>query len=656
MRRPTATLTATIALLASLQLAAQREPAKADAPGVLTVPKGTVLDPAASYSIRVTIGSRSISGTFRPSPGGAPTTASVEAKSSVEQAPSGRSGGAGGGPSAGPAPNSDLNPTARSAIPPSIIWLWVILAAAGAAALCAATLWYYFRRLVPRREAEPYLRATEALREGRFEAALVDLTQVETRLPPEQRAAARFFIALCHFHLDDEPEAERLLSILHRENPGDVEAAYVLAYLRVKLGRDTDAERVLESMRRDGQLGYRDATWLMSIVKFRLGMAAYEAGQIETAAELFTDVARLGLLAAHIPGDLRNRHIVLGTRALFDRDLAVARVHFEALAAVARETTGDDGKALQARAALGLALAGWIEDDPSQADRLATSLDDACVAFHPDGPMELPWPAPEPGSAKGDAEALKRALEAADRHFNLPPERKEILRCLRDLHLLRAVVVLRSWNRMEGAAAHSAIPVRLQAVMSRLACARAIDERFSDVYLIAGLLYVYLHELGPERSIGVELLLEARKLGMRDPDATAIVNARERIERENAGAVDKYEEMLDRYLRDETVRREVRQDLLNRLSTHRSLMNRYRPPDLARAQAVPPTVDEMRTRSAALFTHIERIRQASANAELQQLSSDLQRHSEELSAQAAAIERTEADLIALTGDELFRDE
>jgi hypothetical protein len=540
-------------------------------------------------------------------------------------------------------------------VAPSMVWLWVALAALGAAAICAAALWYYFRRHVPKKEGEPYLRALQALRERRYEDALSDLTQVETKLSPEQRADARFFIGLCHFHIGDEAEAERLFTTLYRERDDDLEVAYLLAYLRINRGRDTDAEPVLAAMTERGHGAYRDVSWLMSIVKFRRGMAAYQAGQIEIAAELFAEVARLGDLAAHIPADLRNRHIVLGTRALFDQDLAVAREHFEALANVAKDSTGDAGKALQARATLGLALALWIENDPQRAETLAATLGDACLLLHPDGPLELPWPEPEPGSAKGDADSLKRALEAADKHFNLSAEQKDTLRCLRDLHLLRALAVLREWSGMDGATAHQAIAGKLAEVMSRLACARAIDERFSDVYLIAGSLSFYLHQPGPERTTGVDLLLEARKLGMRDPDAMAIINNRERIERESAAAVDKYQQVLDRYLRDDTVRREVRLDLLSRLSTHRSLMNRYKPPDLTRARTVPPTISEMRDRSETLHARIGQIGRTSPSAKLQQLGSELQRHSEELSAQAAAIEKAEADLIALTGEELFKD-
>jgi hypothetical protein len=213
--------------------------------------------------------------------------------------------------------------------------------------------------------------------------------------------------------------------------------------------------------------------------------------------------------------------------------------------------------------------------------------------------------------------------------------------------------VLRFWSRMDGEAANKAIPEKLAEALSRLACSRAFDERFADVYLVAGLLMFYLHEPGPERTTGVDILAEARKLGVREPEALEIINNRERVERANADAVDRYQQVLDRYLRDETVRQEVRRDLLKRLATHRSLMNRYKPPDLTRARNVPPTVDEIYLRSKALQEHILQIQRSKPNKDLEQRSADLKQQGEALTLQAKILETTESELLAITGEQLF---
>jgi tetratricopeptide (TPR) repeat protein len=640
----------------SLALADQAKAQANEAKGTLALPAGQRLDPSKAYPVEINVGEGRVKGTFRIEGGsdkgiGKETSAKTSSGSSAS-ASTDTSKPPAATEAASPAPPNTSMPTPLGRMP---YWAWGILGMLLAVALTAGALLYYFRRVLPRRELAPYWRALVDIRNRQFSSALPTLTSIESILPPELRDDARFFIALCHYHLEEYADAEHLAATLHRENPTNGNAAYLLAHLRVKRGLDAEAEPVLLQMRQNGQLSIRDAQRLLGIVKFRRGMAAMRGGDIDAAADFFSEVEELGNFAGFIPADLRNRHVSLGTRALFDRDLAGARQHFQALRVAGSAMDEEKGKSLLAKAEVGLVLADWIEDDVDHGDELDASLGAACRLLHPEGPEELPWPEPEPGSAKGNAESLQRALEAADKNFNLPPEEKGIRRCLRDLHLLRALSLLRLWSRMEGKAANAAIGDRLKATLSRLACARALDERFSDVYLVAGLLIFYLHQPGPERTTGVDLLEEARKLGMRDPDALEILNNRERIERENADAVDRYQQVLDRYLRDETVRQEVRRDLLKRLSTHRSLMNRYKPPDLTRARTVPPTVQEIFNRSATLRDRIQSIRDSSKSEELVQRSEDLKRQSEMLAAQAQSVEASESELLVLTGEELFKD-
>ena len=654
-------ISAALLIACALSLQAQAPPAKPgaeanEAKGTLALPAGTRLEPSRDYHVNLEINGQPITGVFRVEgvAGAAPRLAAPGSQKNGQH-DTGRPSASTNAPGAS-APNSAAGEAPVSAPPARTpVWMWVALGLVLAAALAAGGLLYYYRRVVPVREVDPYWRALECIRNRQYREALPDLTSVESKLPPDERYDARFFIALCYYHLGESSEAEHLASALHRERPGNENAAYLLAHIRVERGLDAEAEPVLERMKQQRQLGVRDARRLLGIVKFRRGLAAMRGGDIDAAADLFSQVEELVDFAAFIPADLRNRHVSLGTRALFDRDIAGARQHFEALRTAASGMPEEKRKSLLAKAGVGLVLADWIEDDAGRGDRIETALLETCRLLHAEGPDELPWPAPEPGSAKGDAESLKRALEAADKNFNLPPEEKGLARCLRDLHLLRALEVLRMWAHMDGKAACAAIDSRLQATLSRLACARALDERFPDVYLVAGLLTFYLHKPGPERTTGVDLLEEARKLGVRDPDALEILNNRERIERENADAVDMYQQVLDHYLRDETVRGEVRRDLLQRLSTHRSLMNRYKPPDLTRARTVPPTVEEMFLRSETLRDRVRSIRSASANTELVRRSEDLKRQGEMLAAQAQTLETSESELLAMTGEELFKD-
>lgn len=565
-------------------------------------------------------------------------------------------------PSEIPSPNPEPVLPDPEPVPPDptpLPWyrsIWVpIIAIVLMTVLANLAILYYFKVVVPRRELDPYWQALELIRDGRYGEALPKLTQVEAKLPGGVRQDARFFIALCHFRCDNEAEAEHILDNLHRESPKNPNVAYFLAYIHVRNGNDDDAQKVLERMDHNHQLDVRDARRLLAIVWFRRGLHAFEAGEIDLAADLFTKVEQQGEYAEHIPSDLRNRHVVLGTKALFARQLDEAREEFRNLKKAASKLDGDEATDLKAKASVGLTLVAWLKNNPSKYDKLEKLMAKTCRLLHPDGPLELPWPEPEDGRARGDAEALKRALEEADRNVDLPEELRAARIGLRDIHFLRGMAVLRAWERLDGEKAHAAIAENLDAVRSRLACARALDERFSDVYLVIGLLMFYLHPPGPERTTAVDLLEDARRLGMRDPDAMEIVNDRERIEKENADAVDKYQQVLDLFLRDETVRKEVRQALLQRLSTLRSLMNRYKPPDLTRARTVPPTIQELSMRSASLRARIRELRRGSRSDELTILGDDLEHQTDKLTQQAQVLEKTEAELLAKTGDELFKD-
>lgn len=621
-------------------------PAETELKGALRFPAGSKVDDSAPLGVDIpTATGGTIHATFLPE-----GTGQAAGKKVTKSAPEKKENGK-------PGTVEEKSITAPPALKEKeatsdLTWLWVIVAIAGTAGIFGGSLWYYYSRVVPRRELDPYWRALQAIRAGNYRDALPDLTSIETKLPPGLRQDARFFIALCHFHLDDENEAERLAASLHRERPQNETVAYLLAYILVKRKLDTEAEPVLRALKAQGNLGLFETRKLLGIVCFRRGLSALRSGDIERAADLFGEVEELGDWATHIPADLRNRHIGLGTRALFDQDAATARQHFEALLKAAERMPDEEGQPMLAKARIGLALSAWIADDARNETELEALLLESCRSLHPEGATELPWPAPVAGSAKGDAESLKRALEEADRNFNLPSQEKHALRCLRDLHLLRAMVVLRYWARMDGHAANKVIPDRLSAVLSRMACARALDERFADIYLVAGLLMYYLHAPGPERTTGIDLLEEARKLGVRDPDAMEILHNREKIERENADAVDRFYLELDRYLRDETVRKEVRVALLDRLATHRSLMNRYRPPDLNLARTAPPTLQEICDRSKSLR---ERLSQIGRSPELKRRGDQLQHQEEELARQAQWLEETESELLAITGEELFKD-
>jgi len=533
-------------------------------------------------------------------------------------------------------------------------WIEIALAALVPVLLIALGALAYFKIIAPRKQIEPYRQALDLTRDKKYGEALPLLTQVESKLPDRLRRDARFFIAFAHFQLNNAQQAEFVLDALLRENHKDAGAAYLLAYIRVQAKRYDEAEPVLERMQSNNQLNVHHAKKLLGIVKFRRALTALKEGRVEAAGELFEQVQTLGDFADQIPPDLRNHQIVLGTKALFDKDLAEARKHFEGLEKAVSQSPEEQRSRLLATAKTGLALVEWIEAGTNAYSTIENLLAEVVNLLDPQGILKLPWPMDT--SEKRVVEKLKDLEAKKDQ----PAEEKEVNRWLRDVHFLRGMTVLRSWLQMDGEAAHQAIAEKYDSALSRFACSYARDEDFADVWLVVGLLMYYLRKPGAERSQGIDLLQRAQKLGMHDPDAVEIINNRERIEKANADAVDKYLQLLDKYLADETVRKEVRLALLERLSKYKRIQSWEKRPDLAPARSVEPTLAEVRNRSEILLTRVEQILTGRVRSEevnrVRDLSYSIAHSSQQLYDQAKAIEEKESQLLVETGNRLFMDQ
>lgn len=519
--------------------------------------------------------------------------------------------------------------------------------------LIAAGAWIYWKMIRPQKQLRPYKEALMLLREQRYEDALPLLTQVESKLPDNIRREARFYIAFASFQLQDNQEAEHILVALHREDQKDPHAAYLLSYIRVKSQRYDEAESVLERMESNGQLNLCQAKKLLGIVKFQRALIALKEGRVDAAGELFEKVHDLGDFASQIPSDLRNRNIVLGTKALFEKNLVEANQQFESLLNAVAKLPQELQSTLTATAKLGLALAKWIEDTPDGEQAIENLLVEAAQLLDSQGDLEMTWPLD--ASEKDVIEKLK----ALDASADLAAEKQEINLLLRDIHFLRGMAWLRAWRKMDSEKAHSSIETQYESSLKRFVCARVRDEEFSDVYLVVGLLMYYLHKSGPERSRGIDLLQQAQKRGMRDPNAMEIINNRERIERANADAVDKYLQILDKFLTDDTVRKEIRLALMERLAKYKRIKSWDKRPDLAKARTVEPTLAEMRNRSEILSSHINQIISLQGKSEevakVKSLSKAIEQDSEQLYERAKALEKKESELLVETGNQLFKD-
>jgi tetratricopeptide (TPR) repeat protein len=484
----------------------------------------------------------------------------------------------------------------------------------------------YWKILVPRRRRRSYGEAMELFAAGEFRRALPWLTQIEGKLPEKLRAEARFYIAFALFQLDSLDEAEHLLAALHRENAKDVPVAYLLAYLRTTRRDHEGAEAVLDAIAAARLLSTGRMRKLYSIVKFQRALEALRDGQIDAAVQLFQTVEQLGDFADEIPAGLRSRHQVLGTQALFDKDIGEARKHFTSLEEASAQLAPGAREQTAASAKLGLALAAWIEDAPDSPDIVENLLVGSAQLLDPSGALEMDWPATIETSVADNLATLNQDKDA------------DLTAVLRDIHFLRGMAILRSPSGDVAMA------------LRRFACARSCDPDFSDVYLVVGLLK---YHLGPA-SEGVTLLRQAQKLGARDPEVRRIISEHSQP---GEDPVDRYLNVLDTYAGDDTVLEQVRSKLVHRLSSFRKVRDWDQRRELARGDTTPPTVTELTERSSLLR---ERVTQLLAThpdapdlAAARELTHKLEHDNKALMDYAKSIHRQEAELLALLGHHLL---
>lgn len=493
--------------------------------------------------------------------------------------------------------------------------LLVVLAGAAAAGAALAARG-------PLRRNREFQRLAQLVADGRYADATDGLTELEAQLPPAQRARARFYLAFSLYQVGELDEAEHRLAVLHRTDPADDDVTYLLAYLRVQR-RDFDgAHSALGDLAARGRLGVAEARRLYGVVTYQRAARAVADGKIADAAELFEQVQRLGDFRDRVPADLRNRHVVLGARALLDGDLPAARSQFEELSGAA----GDPDQ--RASALLGLALTTWLEHDPGSAVATHRLLSQCLRLLDPDDPEtgRRRWPGPPSEKVEDRVRAARAAGQA-------PPAELDRRRTLRDIHVLRAMAMIRAVAEADRLSMDAGR--LLGGVTERLAPAVALDPAMSDPFLIAGLLRYRLAdpragEATETARQAVAELRAARMLGARDPALLQILNRHE--ERSRA-------------------RREAwASRAASRLGRVPNVDDR---PDAVPATRGIPTVAEVRERADLLAA---RLRTLTGGPEATGLADRLEATSAALGAQARTFEEAEADALARFGDRLLDEE
>jgi hypothetical protein len=553
-------------------------------------------------------------------------------------------------------PASPRSAVERPAAQPAaaVWWLLILVLVAGGLAVFVVAR----RRGTPGRATAMRLPGTGTRRyhdllalldSGEYARALPELTRLEGTLPDGLRDEARFFIAFAQYQLGDLDPAEHLLATLHREAPDDPQVAYLLAYVRTDRRNFDGAATVLEAVERADRLDGDRIRRLYSVVTYQRAAEALRDGRIGDAADLFEKVDGLGGLPGRLPADLRGRHALLGVQALLSKETAAARRHFQALDA--RPGAGETAESadIRATALLGLALADWIEYGAQRTDVINRHLNAVIGLLAPGAPTILPWTDP--------TERLTERLAGLETRRAQAPERAERDRTLRDVHFLHAMLVLRYVADADSSAVARRRDRYLHLVFGRLACARALDPEFADVYVVAGMLCGHLAAAADEAERAAVLLARARQLGVRDPELVRALKHHERRAPTVRDDVDLYLQELDRFIHDPVIRQRVRQALAARMARYGKLPDweAGTEPEPEQGTTLPELLDRAELHAARLDKMIAGAPDGHDRERLAALAQVHGQRVQELAELLHTVETVEADLLAGLGDLLLRD-
>lgn len=223
-----------------------------------------------------------------------------------------------------------------------------------------------------------------------------------------------------------------------------------------------------------------------------------------------------------------------------------------------------------------------------------------------DEPLESVWPTSlQTEDLATRIEAIESSVKSSSTKQHLTDKTQKLMR---DIHFVRGMAVLRAWRQLDGDEAHDIIQKNLDLSLSRLARVYEIDPEFVTAVLVVGLLKYYLYPSNDEEhQEGINLLKFSQQMGMNDPETRKILFDIEEREKERKNAVDQYIWLLDRYLNDATVQKEVRIALLEKLVAFQRIQDWDNQPDLADSETVEPTLADMRRRSEMLMVRVEEL-------------------------------------------------
>jgi hypothetical protein len=457
----------------------------------------------------------------------------------------------------------------------------------GILVLVLAAVLVYFLILQPRKKRALLIQAQKLIAKGTSD----DLQEAETLLNKAlvagmaagDVAEARFALGFVRAQLEHYPEAAAVVAELRRLGKVDRETLYLDMWLQFKLEKYDAVERIYEDHQVELQdlqaVCRRNAKMMAGIAFLRLARQRWLRNEVKEALDYYQKVRSLDVesLKTRIPENIDDQQIVLGIRSLFDKRIEEARNRFEAALRAAT-----DAKRSTVQGELGLLLCDWREGNDGVDDKLGNLLQKLQAETQP------------VASRAKDNESEEKDVElSADQ------------RLLRNARFWHAALLIVGWQRLPPKsglpeAEHSKLDSRLEAV-------RAVDMKMPDVELVGGLIAYYFPKDNAVREAAISQLIEYRENGGNLADVLALLEREEKSAELYRQSLERYLGIVRGYLEDPTVREDLRQELLTRLSPFERF-KQIGEIDLRKGEIeAAPSIDDLQNRSKLLRMRVEKV-------------------------------------------------
>jgi rhodanese-related sulfurtransferase len=503
-----------------------------------------------------------------------------------------------------------------------------MLIAVGVPLLALVALLLHFLVLVPRRKRRPLLEALEIIAgdaSPRFpEAAELLGRALTSGLRPADLEEARFALGYVRVRLGQYTEASAVVADLPSERQ---EVVYLNLWLCVRRKEYEAAERLYEQHARllGDYLHTRDLAGVVFLSRARQLLES----DTDRALYYFDRLRKLGVLKDKLPTDIEDHQVVLGIEALFEKSFPEARKRFsEARTAAEREHKPT------LHADLGLLLCEWRESDrPDIDERLSAVV--------------------------GSLQKAQADLGAAPDERGEPGEK---VRLLRGVFLWHAVSLLFSWLRHP---AKSGLPAeQRQELETRLARVAQVDPRMSDPQLLLGLIGYFFAADQDDRHTALELLDQTTRSQVHLPEVHLLVERERKVAEAEKKSLDTFLALVRHYLADRGVPLELRQQLrerLERFSRFRTLGDEIVLEEAEEEAAA--SVRDLNSRGEVTYRRVQTIVKSRLAKEapetsrpIEGLLEQLRQTTADLTRTAEGLERTEQQLMAVTGEFLLDEE